>query len=96
MPLGITVRELDRGFIGRLEVPDSVHGVIVSRVDPTGAAFSASIRRGFVIMEINRKPVASIADYQRIVSAARPGDVLALYYYDPTLTQRGLITVTVE
>ncbi len=96
MLLGITVRELDRGFIGRLEVPDSVHGVIVSRVDPTGAAFSASIRRGFVIMEINRKPVASVADYQRIVSAARPGDVLALYYYDPTLTQRGLVTVTVE
>jgi serine protease Do len=95
-PLGLTVRTLDRGFIGRLEVPESVHGVIVSRVDPTGAAFSALVRRGFVIMEINRKPIRSVADYQRIVSAARPGDVLALYYYDPTLAQRALVTVTVE
>ena len=90
------MRELDRGFIGRLEVPESVQGVIVSRVDPTGAAFSALVRRGFIIMEINRKPIRSVADYQRIVSAARPGDVLALYYYDPTLAQRALVTVTVE
>ena len=65
-------------------------------MDPTGAAFSALVRRGFIIMEINRKPVRSVADYQRIVSAAKPGDVLALYYYDPTLVQRALLTVTVE
>ena len=84
VPLGLIVRELDKAFMGRLEVPDSVHGVIVSRVDPTGAAFSVSIRRGFVIMEINRKPVHSVADYQRLVSAAKPGEILALYYYDPT------------
>ena len=96
LPLGLAVRELDRAFVGRLEVPENVQGVIVSRVDPTGTAFSASIRRGVVIMEINRKPIRSVADYQRIVSAARPGDVLALYYYDPTLTQRVLVTVTVE
>jgi serine protease Do len=96
LPLGLSVRELDRAFIGRLEVPASIQGVIVSRVDPTGAAFSALVRRGFVIIEINRRPVRSVADYERIVAAAKPGDVLALYYYDPTLAQRALVTVTVE
>jgi serine protease Do len=92
VPLGLTVRDIS----GRLEVPDSVQGVIVSRVDPTGAAFSASIRRGFVIIEINRHQIRSLADYQRLVAAAKPGEVLALYCYDPTLQQRTLITVTVE
>ena len=96
MPLGLTVRELDRGFIGRLDVPEGVRGVIVSRVDPTGAAFSASIRRGFVVMEINRKPIRTATDYHRIVGAAKTGEVLALYCYDPTLGQRALVTVTVE
>jgi len=96
VPLGLSVRELDRNFAGRLEVPDSVQGVVVSRVDPAGAAFSAAVRRGFVIMEVNRRPVRSVADYQRIVGAAKPGDVLAFYYYDPTLAQRSLVTVTVE
>jgi hypothetical protein len=47
-------------------------------------------------MEINRRAVRSLADYQRAVAAAKPGDVLALYCYDPTLQQRTLITVAVE
>ncbi len=96
LPLGLLVKELDRGLVGRLEVPGSIRGVIVSRVDPTGAAFSAAIRRGYVIMEINRKAVRSVAEYQRIVGTARPGDILAVYFYDPSLSQRGLVTLTVE
>lgn len=96
VPLGLVVRDLDRGFDGRLEVPESIKGVIVSRVDPTGAAFSAQIHKNYVITEINRRPIESVADYNRIVTAARPGDVLAMYYYDPGLAQRALVTVTVE
>ena len=96
MPLGLTVRELDRSFMGRLEVPDNVQGVVVTRVDPTGAAFSSQVRRGFVIIEINRRPVRTVADFNRLVSAAKPGDVLAMLYYDPTIGQRALLTVTVE
>lgn len=96
VPLGLSVRDLDRTFVGRLEIPDNIQGVIVSRVDPTGAAFSAAIRRGFIILEINRRPVRTVADYLKIVSAARPGEILAIYYFDPTLSQRALATVTVE
>jgi serine protease Do len=96
LPLGLAVRDLDRAFAGRLAIPPTVEGVIVSRVDPTGTAFSAAVRRGFVIMEINRKPVRSVADYQRVLAAAHAGDVLALYCFDPTLGQRVLVTVTYE
>jgi serine protease Do len=95
-PLGLTVRDLDRSLVGRLEIPDSISGVVISRVDPTGAGFQALLRRGFIILEINKRPIASVADYQRVVSAARPGDILALYVYDPTLSQRSLVAVTVE
>ena len=95
-PLGLTVRELDRSVVGRLEIPESIGGVLISRVDPTGPGFQALLRRGFVIMEINKRPIASVADYQRIAAAARPGDILALYVYDPTLNQRSLVAVTVE
>ena len=95
-PLGLFVRDLDRGVVGRLEIPESVTGVVISRVDPTGAGFQALLRRGFVIMEINKRPIASVAEYQRVVATARPGEVLALYIYDPALMQRSLVTVTVE
>ena len=94
--LGLVVRELDRNFVGRLEIPAAVQGVVISRVDPTGPGFQALLRRGFVIMEINRRPVLSVSDYERQVRAARPGDVLALYIYDPTVAQRSLVTLTVE
>jgi serine protease Do len=95
LPLGVAVRELDRAFVGRQEIPETVQGVLVARVDPTGAARQA-LRRGFVIMEINRQPTATVADYERLVGTARRGDVLAIYYYDPALAQRALVTVVVD
>jgi S1-C subfamily serine protease len=55
-----------------------------------------AMRRGFVIMEINRQPVQSVADYERIVGASRAGDALAFYGYDPSFGQRSLILVTVD
>jgi serine protease Do len=97
VPLGLTVRDLDRSAASRLGIPGSVQGVQISRVDPTGAAFSPyPVRRGQIITEINRKPIRSAADYQRTLGAVRPGDVLAIYYFDPTSGQRALVTVTVE
>jgi serine protease Do len=95
-PLGLSVREIERGVVGRLEIPDTVSGVVITRVDPTGAGFQALLRRGFVIMEINKRPIGSVPEYQKMVAAAHPGDILALYVYDPTLAQRSLVTVTVE
>jgi serine protease Do len=94
-PLGIAVRELDRASLGRLEVPETVHGVVVRSIDQAGPAY-AVLRRGLVIMEINRHATPSVAEYDRLVSATKPGDVLAIYCYDPTLGQRTLVTVTVE
>jgi serine protease Do len=96
IPLGVSVRDLDQNFVGRLDIPRDVRGVVISRVDPTGVGFQALLRRGFVIMEVNRKSVRSVSDYQRVIAAAQPGDILTLYIYDPTLAQRSLVTVTVE
>jgi len=95
-PLGLSVRELDSGFMHRLEIPAAVQGVVVARVDPAGAAFVPPMRRGFVVMEINRQPVRSVAEFRRIVSAAHAGDVLAFYGYDPSSGQRLFVTATVD
>ena len=93
--LGLTVRELDRRLVN-LQIPDWIEGVVIRRIDPTGAAFSAPIRANFVIAQVNRKPVPTVAEYEKVMAAARPGDVLALYCYDPTTGQRVLVTATVE
>ena len=54
------------------------------------------LRRGFVIIEVNRKPTPTVAEYERLVGAARAGDALAIYYYDPALAHRSLVTVIVD
>ena len=94
--LGLTVRDLDAGFARRLEIPESVQGVIVTKVDPAGASFVPAMRRGFIVMEINRQPVRSTADFERMLGAARPGQTLALYGYDPTQAQRTFVIATVD
>ena len=95
-PLGLTVRDLDPGFARRLEVPESVHGVIVTKIDPAGASFVPAMRRGFIVMEINRQPVRSAGDFERMVGAARPGETLAFYGYDPSQAQRTFVIATVD
>jgi S1-C subfamily serine protease len=52
--------------------------------------------RGDVILEIGRQPVSSVAEYQRLVNAARPGDVLTIYLYKLATAQRRLVTVQVD
>ena len=94
--LGLVVREMDVAFARRLDIPSSVHGVVVVRIDPAGPAFVPAIRRGFVIMEINRQPIRSVADFERIVAAARTGDALAFYGYDPSLGQKEIVMATVD
>ena len=95
-PLGLTVRELDAGFVRRMGIPASVTGVVVVRADPAGASFVPSMRRGFVVMEINRRPVRSVADFARLVASARTGDALAFYGYDPAVGQRAFVLATVD
>jgi serine protease Do len=95
-PLGLTVRDVDPGFARRLEIPSSIHGVVVVRVDPAGASFVPAIKRGFIIMEINRQVIHSVSDFQRIVSSARSGDALAFYGYDPSIGQRAFVTAAVD
>jgi len=94
--LGVLVRELDPMFAGRLEIPDTIQGVIVSRVEPMSPAFDADIARGHVLLEINRQAVQGIEDYRRLTDSARPGDVLTLYLYKPELNQRALETVKID
>ena len=95
-PLGLTVRDLDAAFVRRMGIPPSVTGVVVVRVDPAGASFVPPMRRGFVVMEINRQPVRSVAEFDRVVAAARTGDALAFYGYDPSVGQRGFVLATVD
>jgi S1-C subfamily serine protease len=90
------VKELDREFRDRHRVPAAVHGVVVTRVEPMSPAFDADIERGVVVLEVNRRGVATVADFERATRGARPGDVLAFYLYSPEQDQRTLRAVRID
>ena len=58
---GLQVQDLTDAIAEQLGV-DAKEGVLVAEVDPTGAAAEAGIRRGDVILEVNREPVEDAAD----------------------------------
>ena len=95
-PLGFVVKNLDRRTAERLEVPRSIHGVLVTKVEPLSASFDAGVERGVLLLEINRQPVETVADYRRLARAVHAGDIVALYLYYPDVDQRRLVTVRVE
>jgi serine protease Do len=94
--LGLSLIEIDDGNAHRFDIPSGMTGLLVQRVEPLSVAYDGGIDRGSIILEINRQPVNSIAGFRRIVGAARPGDALAFYLYEPELEQRAIRTVRTE
>ena len=94
--LGLTVRELDANAFNRYALPATTRGMLITRVEPLSAAFESGIQRGDVLLELNRKPVRSVADYRRAASAAHPGEILTLFLYAPEASQRQLKTLRVD
>jgi serine protease Do len=94
--LGLSVRDLDKAMIERLDLPKPIKGVLITRVEPMSSSFDGGIERSTVLLEINRQRIESAAEYRRVVRAAHPGDVLALYVFVPDLNQHQLKTVRVD
>jgi serine protease Do len=94
--LGVVVTGLDAAAIRRLGVPASIAGVLITDLDATGPGREARLRRGQIIMEINRRPTPSSEAFAAINGALRPGSVAAVFVYDPITDQRLIVSVTIE
>ena len=66
--LGLRVQELTPEMAQRARVDPSTKGVVVTGVAQDSPASQAGIDPGDVILEINKQPVASVADYKKAVS----------------------------
>lgn len=95
-PLGLKVKELDAATFRRIQLPESLVGVWITDVDPAGPARQAGIRASQILLEINRRRVSSVRDFQQIVSSLRPGDTAALFVLHPATDQRVIYAVTVD
>jgi serine protease Do len=94
--LGLSLIEIDETNAHRFDVPSGMTGLLVQRVEPLSAADDAGLERGQVILELNRRAIDSVAEFRRMVSTARAGDVLVVLSYDPSVDQRAIYTVRTE
>ena len=70
--LGMTVQRLTPQMAENLGL-EKADGVVVTGVEQGGVAEEAGIRRGDVIMEVDRKAIKTLDDYKKAVAAARKG-----------------------
>lgn len=73
--LGLTVQEVPAELARRLRTRG---GVLVAEVEPGGPAATAGVAAGDVLLEINRRPIRSVAEFREVVRALRPGEMTLL------------------
>ena len=71
--LGLTVQTLSGDLAENLGLDRNLKGVVVTQVDPGGPAADAGLRRGDVILEVNRQPVKDVEAYRKAVKAVGKG-----------------------
>ncbi|CAN5881806.1 DegQ family serine endoprotease [soil metagenome] len=82
--LGITLAEITQQLVAEKHLT-GVRGLYVKTVDPNGLAADVrlaggqpALSEGDVITRINRLPVTTLADFQRVLNGLKPGDPIVL------------------
>ena len=73
---GVTVSDLDSDARQQLQIPDDIHGAIVTEVQEGSHASDAGLQKGDVIVSINRHPVASADEAVKLSNAAKGSYIL--------------------
>jgi len=74
---GFQVTELTPQVAQRYNIKETT-GVIVVNVDPNGKGQAAGIQQGDLIIEVNRKNVASVEDFNNLIDQHKKGDGINL------------------
>ena len=75
---GVAVQDLDRETAKELGIKGKAHGVVVTSVEPDSGAEKAGLMPGDVIREINRQPIKSVKEFEKLSSAVKKGDNVLL------------------
>jgi serine protease Do len=75
---GVQVEALTPDTAQQLNLPADTKGIVIDAVDPNSAAAVAGLQRGDVIQEVNRKPVATVSEYDQAIKQAGKQSIVLL------------------
>ncbi len=73
---GVTVQDLDSDIRQQLQIPDDVHGALVTDVDPDSHAADAGLQKGDVIVSIDHHPVKNADEAVNLCNEAKGNYIL--------------------
>jgi S1-C subfamily serine protease len=88
--LGLILEEVTPQLALRFNLGAPSRGLLVARVQPGGAAARTGLRRGDIILDVNRRPVSRLADWEVLVKDVKPGQKFLVR------TQRGFFVIKAE
>lgn len=77
---GVALEDLNDYYRQELELPEAVKGVLVTKVDDGSPASDQGLRRGDVIVKVNRKAIRNLAEFRTQVKGMK-GDKLMFTIY---------------
>jgi len=95
--LGLALLPLTPQIARDVGVDPTTKGVVVAQVDPASDAAGKGLRRGDVVVSVNRTPVATAADVSRIVGQAKAaGRTSVVLFVQRSRGQGGFIAVNIN
>ncbi len=71
--MGLVVQEINPQIQRRLQLEDS-KGIIITNVQPGSIGWEAGLRRGDIILEVNRKQISGLDEYRKAIDSIKKGD----------------------
>ena len=64
---GMSLQPLTAEMASRMGMPANEQGLVITRIDPDGAAADAGLRQGDLVQEVNRRPVRNVTEFTAAV-----------------------------
>jgi serine protease Do len=71
---------------------EGTQGVVITEVQPGSPAARRGLQRGMRILGVDRQPIRDVAQFERVLAAKRPGEIVSL---DVEIGERGTRTQTI-